>query len=35
MTLGDLSAQIAATSVAERALQELAERYGGCPPSPT
>jgi len=28
MTLGDLSAQIAATSVAERALQELAERYG-------
>ena len=28
MTLGDLSAQIAATSVAERALQELAQRYG-------
>jgi N-methylhydantoinase B/oxoprolinase/acetone carboxylase alpha subunit len=28
MTLGDLSAQIAATSVAERALQELAGRYG-------
>src|SRR6185436_16423640 len=28
MTLGDLSAQIAATSVAERALQELARRYG-------
>jgi N-methylhydantoinase B/oxoprolinase/acetone carboxylase alpha subunit len=28
MTLGDLSAQIAATSVAERALQELALRYG-------
>ena len=28
MTLGDLSAQIAATSVAERALQELAHRYG-------
>ena len=27
MTLGDLSAQIAATSVAERAVQELAERY--------
>ncbi len=28
MTLGDLGAQIAATSVAERALQELARRYG-------
>jgi N-methylhydantoinase B/oxoprolinase/acetone carboxylase alpha subunit len=28
MTLGDLSAQIAATSVAERELQELARRYG-------
>ncbi len=28
MTLGDLAAQIAATSVAERALQELAQRYG-------
>jgi N-methylhydantoinase B len=28
MTLGDLSAQIAATSVAERELQELAARYG-------
>jgi N-methylhydantoinase B/oxoprolinase/acetone carboxylase alpha subunit len=28
MTLGDLSAQIAATSVAERELQELAVRYG-------
>ena len=28
MTLGDLSAQVAATTVAERALQELAERYG-------
>jgi len=28
MTLGDLSAQIAATSVAERALQDLAERHG-------
>jgi N-methylhydantoinase B len=28
MTLGDLSAQIAATSVAERAFQELARRYG-------
>lgn len=28
MTLGDLSAQIAATSVAERAFQELASRYG-------
>jgi len=28
MTLGDLAAQVAATSVAERALQELAARYG-------
>src|SRR4051812_16874297 len=28
MTLGDLSAQVAATTVAERALQELARRYG-------
>jgi N-methylhydantoinase B len=28
MTLGDLAAQVAATSVAERALQELAERHG-------
>jgi N-methylhydantoinase B len=28
MTLGDLSAQIAATSVAERAVQDLAQRYG-------
>jgi len=28
MTLGDLAAQVAATTVAERALQELAERYG-------
>ena len=28
MTLGDLGAQVAATSVAERALQELAVRYG-------
>jgi N-methylhydantoinase B/oxoprolinase/acetone carboxylase alpha subunit len=28
MTLGDLSAQVAATTVAERALQELAHRYG-------
>jgi N-methylhydantoinase B/oxoprolinase/acetone carboxylase alpha subunit len=28
MTLGDLAAQVAATSVAERALQELARRYG-------
>jgi N-methylhydantoinase B/oxoprolinase/acetone carboxylase alpha subunit len=28
MTLGDLAAQVAATSVAERALQELASRYG-------
>ena len=28
MTLGDLGAQVAACSVAERALQELAERYG-------
>ncbi len=28
MTLGDMSAQIAATTVAERALQELAARYG-------
>ena len=28
MTLGDLSAQVAATSVAERALQELAARHG-------
>ena len=28
MTFGDLGAQIAATSVAERALQELARRYG-------
>jgi len=28
VTLGDLGAQIAATSVAERALQELARRYG-------
>jgi len=28
MTLGDLGAQVAATSVAERALQELAARYG-------
>lgn len=27
MTLGDLSAQVAATTVAERALQELARRY--------
>jgi N-methylhydantoinase B len=28
MTLGDLSAQVAATTVAERALQALAERHG-------
>jgi N-methylhydantoinase B len=28
MTLGDLAAQVAATTVAERALQELARRYG-------
>jgi N-methylhydantoinase B len=28
MTLGDLSAQVAATTVAERALQELARKYG-------
>lgn len=28
MTLGDLMAQVAATTVAERSLQELAERYG-------
>jgi N-methylhydantoinase B len=28
MTLGDLAAQVAATSVAERALQELAARHG-------
>ena len=28
MTLGDLAAQVAATSVAERALQDLAVRYG-------
>jgi N-methylhydantoinase B/oxoprolinase/acetone carboxylase alpha subunit len=28
MTLGDLAAQVAATTVAERALQELAARYG-------
>jgi N-methylhydantoinase B len=28
MTLGDLSAQVAATTVAERELQELARRYG-------
>jgi N-methylhydantoinase B/oxoprolinase/acetone carboxylase alpha subunit len=28
MTLGDLGAQVAATSVAERALQELAAKYG-------
>ena len=28
MTLGDLGAQVAACSVAERALRELAERYG-------
>ncbi|MGI8420732.1 MAG: hydantoinase B/oxoprolinase family protein [Gaiellaceae bacterium] len=28
MTLGDLSAQVAATSVAERELQALADRYG-------
>jgi N-methylhydantoinase B len=28
MTLGDLGAQVAATSVAERALQELARRHG-------
>lgn len=28
MTLGDLSAQVAATTVAERALQDLARRYG-------
>src|SRR3954471_2008263 len=28
MTLGDLAAQVAATTVAERALQELAGRYG-------
>jgi N-methylhydantoinase B len=28
MTLGDLAAQVAATTVAERALRELAERYG-------
>ncbi len=28
MTLGDLGAQVAACSVAERGLQELAERYG-------
>jgi N-methylhydantoinase B len=28
MTLGDLAAQVAATTVAERALQELADRYG-------
>jgi N-methylhydantoinase B len=28
MTFGDLSAQVAATSVAERALQALADRYG-------
>ena len=28
MTLGDLSAQVAATSVAERELQALAKRYG-------
>ena len=28
MTLGDLAAQVAATSVAERALQDLATRYG-------
>lgn len=28
MTLGDLSAQVAATSVAERELQQLARRYG-------
>ncbi len=28
MTLGDLAAQVAATNVAERALQELARRYG-------
>jgi N-methylhydantoinase B len=28
MTLGDLSAQVAATTVAERALQDLARKYG-------
>src|SRR5262245_41707046 len=28
MTLGDLAAQVAATTVAERALQDLARRYG-------
>jgi N-methylhydantoinase B len=28
MTLGDLAAQVAATTVAERALQELARKYG-------
>ena len=28
MTLGDLAAQVAATTVAERELQELADRYG-------
>ena len=28
MTMGDINAQVAACTVAERALLELAERYG-------